>query len=206
MVNAGGKILRKVIVIILIVATIGNVMALPEILDIFNTKYNTAGTRLDSCDTCHIQGVQNATNLNPYGMDIKDNLSKENVLILVEPLDSDKDGFTNIEEIRNLTFPGNKIDFPGVIGVTNTPIVIMKSRGTIIANENTNNANENTSIEIANESVSGNIGSGDVGGIKVSGNGGKIGDTTIKGVPGLGAIYIISIFIFILLIRERFIW
>lgn len=114
-----------------IVMIIGSVSALPEILDGFNSKYNTIGTRLDTCDTCHISGkpqkpacdevchVPNKPNkepdsLNPYGMSIKNNLNIpiSDALTTIENLDSDGDKFTNIDEIHNLTFPGDKNDKP----------------------------------------------------------------------------------------------
>ena len=122
------KILVSILVITLIV---GNAAALPEILDVFNAKYDTRGTRLDTCETCHIsnkdrkstcdelchvpnkaQKVEN--NLNQYGVSVKKNLDIEIPLALskIEYLDSDSDGFTNIAEIDSLTFPGNKKDFP----------------------------------------------------------------------------------------------
>lgn len=122
------RILVSILVITLIIS---NAVALPEVLDVFNAKYNTRGTRLDTCETCHIsnkdrkstcdelchipnkaQKVEN--NLNRYGMSVKKNLNIEIPLALskIETLDSDSDGFANIEEIDSLTFPGDKKDFP----------------------------------------------------------------------------------------------
>jgi len=105
------------------------VYALPEMLDSFNIKYDTFKTKLDTCNLCHIPGkTQKMTcetcktpgrpekdiGLNPYGMAIKNNLDNEmnRAFNNTEILDSDKDKFTNIEEIRNLTLPGDKKDFP----------------------------------------------------------------------------------------------
>lgn len=120
--------------IVIIAVLIGIVSALPEIQEGFDMKYKTSGTKLDTCDLCHIPGkpqqpsydeilhinkkvvrsqmVEN--NLNPYGITIKDNLDQgiEMALTRVEINDSDKDGFTNLDEINNLTFPGNKKDLP----------------------------------------------------------------------------------------------
>lgn len=114
-----------------IVMIISTASALPEILDVFNRNYNTIGTKLDSCDICHISGkpkiskfeevyhipgkpARENNSLNSYGMNVKDNLNIEidKALTKIEGLDSDGDKFTNIDEIRNLTFPGEKKDFP----------------------------------------------------------------------------------------------
>jgi hypothetical protein len=126
--------IKLIIISILVIATMTiTVSALPEILDGFNNKYHTRGTRLDSCDTCHIpdkpkrlscdeichvpnkpEKIENKNSLNPYGLDIKNNLNLgiSGALGAVENLDSDEDRFSNIDEIRNLTFPGSKNDFP----------------------------------------------------------------------------------------------
>lgn len=115
--------------IVTIVVIIGTATALEEILDGFNAKYDTYKTKLDTCDTCHIYGKpkkascevchvpdkpEKEITLNPYGMVIKDNLNVpiSQALTVVETLDSDKDGSTNVDEIHNLTFPGSKNDKP----------------------------------------------------------------------------------------------
>jgi hypothetical protein len=80
----------------------------PEYLADFNKKYGTQGTRLDSCDTCHTTS-QDADHLNPYGADVR----KANFDFgAIEGVDSDGDGFTNIDEIKATTFPGNPNDNP----------------------------------------------------------------------------------------------
>ena len=123
------KISMMLISIVVIVMIIGTVSAHPEILDGFNTKYNTFGTKLDTCDTCHIpkkpqkpvceevchvpnKPSKEVSNLNPYGVSIKNNLNIEisQALSKIENLDSDGDKFADIDEIHNLTFPGNKND------------------------------------------------------------------------------------------------
>lgn len=136
------RILLSIIVVIMMIST---VTALPEMLNSFNTKYYTQGTRLDTCDTCHISGraqkpvcdelchipnnisnnirnkfqkeipqKENSQSLNPYGMALKahSNIGMPLALAVIEKLDSDGDGFTNIDEIHNLTFPGDSNDFP----------------------------------------------------------------------------------------------
>jgi len=95
-------------------------------LDTFNDVYGTAGTRLDTCNTCHTTG----RSMNLYGTRLKsefsgmmnqrgETLTKEQTwdafraaLRTVEELDSDNDRYSNIEEIRALTFPGEPADHP----------------------------------------------------------------------------------------------
>ena len=75
----------------------------------FEANYpSSVGTRIDQCLVCHTTNF-NFTR-NPYGTDYEKNGHNFNI---IEPLDSDGDGFTNINEIRNLTFPGDAKDFPG---------------------------------------------------------------------------------------------
>jgi hypothetical protein len=76
-----------------------------DFLEDFNDTYGTAGTRLDSCITCH-----STINLNPYGDDFQDNGFSFDA---VDPMDSDDDGFSNITEINARTFPGDPADVPG---------------------------------------------------------------------------------------------
>jgi hypothetical protein len=78
--------------------------AKPNFLTSFNQHYDTAGTRLDSCATCH-----NGEARNPYGRAYSG--SGRN-FAAIENLDSDGDGFTNLAEINALTFPGNPDDHP----------------------------------------------------------------------------------------------
>ena len=95
-------------------------------LDSFNSVYGTAGTRLDTCKTCHSTG----RSTNSYGSHQKsefasmitsraENLTEERsldafraVLRGIEELDSDNDGYSNMEEIRARTFPGDPGDHP----------------------------------------------------------------------------------------------
>ncbi len=79
------------------------------------TSYPTlSGTKMDSCQTCH---TNNVPDLNPYGQAYRDN--GHNFLAL-ELLDSDGDGWSNIDEIRAVTFPGDRADHPPA-GATATP-------------------------------------------------------------------------------------
>jgi hypothetical protein len=59
------------------------------------------GTALDACSLCHV-GETNYR-LDAYGRAFDDSRRD---FAAIEDLDSDGDGFTNIEEIAALTFPG----------------------------------------------------------------------------------------------------
>lgn len=81
----------------------------PEYMGQFNSKYDTRGTKLDSCMTCHTSQAGGAENLNPYGSDFAKN---NHDFGAAEGLDSDGDGFKNIDEIKAETFPGDPNDNP----------------------------------------------------------------------------------------------
>ena len=76
------------------------------VLDDFTAAYlSTAGTALDNCSTCHTS----VPALNSYGAALKAGGMN---FAAIEGLDSDGDGFSNLQEIRNLTNPGNAGDRP----------------------------------------------------------------------------------------------
>ena len=95
-----------IILLVAVVALMGAPMASakPSFLTSFNQHYDTAGTRLDSCATCH-----NGEARNPYGRAYSG--SGRN-FAAIENLDSDGDGFTNLAEINALNFPGKPDDHP----------------------------------------------------------------------------------------------
>jgi len=73
----------------------------------FATKYGVKGTPLDACKTCHVSSSN--SKFNKYGTAInrkRATLSVAQALRKVQRLDSDRDTFTNLQEIRALTFPG----------------------------------------------------------------------------------------------------
>jgi hypothetical protein len=79
----------------------------PDHMNAFNSKYNTYGSKLDSCLTCHQSAAAAKDNLNPYGTDFA---GANHDFGAIEPKDSDGDGVTNIDEIKKGTFPGNPGD------------------------------------------------------------------------------------------------
>lgn len=88
--------------------------ATPEHSEEFNEKYDTRGTRLNSCTTCHSSSTPSKENLNPYGVDFHE----AHDFGAIEQFDSDGDGFTNIDEIKALTFPGDPADSPSTATTT----------------------------------------------------------------------------------------
>jgi mono/diheme cytochrome c family protein len=93
-------------------------MAIPPFLKVFESTYNIKeGSNLHkaSCGVCHTRAPQ----LNPYGQDVKKQLQAAKAKVLtpemlkkIEKLDSDKDGATNIAEIKADTLPGDPSSKP----------------------------------------------------------------------------------------------
>lgn len=90
------------------------VQARSSYLSTFNTTYGTANTKLDSCGTCH---ASSTSTWNAYGNDVKANIASgiSKALSIVEPLDSDGDKFSNLDEINALSLPGDPKDVPAVV-------------------------------------------------------------------------------------------
>ena len=88
-------------------------------METFKTHYpGIANTKLDSCTTCHTATIPMT---NPYGAAYLLNGRNDAALSTLEPLDSDGDGWTNLEEINALKFPGDSADQPPTHTPTNTP-------------------------------------------------------------------------------------
>ena len=86
----------------------------------FNAQYPSFG---GSCNVCHTGG----STTNPYGTDLADAGATANNISsatfeAVEGLDSDRDGFTNIQEINAKKFPGDAASSPGVAITITAPI------------------------------------------------------------------------------------
>ncbi|MGV8076767.1 MAG: hypothetical protein ACP5N0_05675 [Methanosarcina sp.] len=100
----------KLIIILLlaVVALMGAPMvsAKSSYLASFNQQYDIGGTRLDSCTTCH-----NGEAINPYA---RAYLGSGRNFESIETLDSDKDGFPNLDEVKALNFPGDPNDHPQI--------------------------------------------------------------------------------------------
>jgi len=102
---------------------ISTATAIPELLDAFNHKYGTSKSKLNTCTICHMPEFskedscgnchsflkyEKGKNLNQYGKDLRKNknMSLDKAFSKIESLDSNKDGISNIAEIKNKTNPG----------------------------------------------------------------------------------------------------
>lgn len=116
------KILVILVITIMAFAGVQHSLANIFIKGTFTGLYDVSGTKLDSCQTC-MASTTPPVSWNAYGTDLRSDIdfsrtNPEQAMRNIESLDSDGDGFTNIEEIRNLTFPGDPSDFP----VSETPL------------------------------------------------------------------------------------
>ncbi|MCD4807428.1 MAG: hypothetical protein K8R13_07660 [Methanococcoides sp.] len=100
------KIITVLLLAMILLISAPTVSAKHSYLEDFNQQYDTGDTKLDSCDTCH--EVQDIESINPYGEAYHQNGKN---LASIEALDSDGDGFTNLDEINALTFPGDANDY-----------------------------------------------------------------------------------------------
>ncbi len=101
------KVFPTLFVIVSISAISFSAYAVPARLAAFKALYGTAGTSLDTCLVCHTipdPSVLNGAPRNPYGLAL---FNSGYLFAAVEPLDSDGDGFNNIQEITARTFPGD---------------------------------------------------------------------------------------------------
>lgn len=105
-----GKIFALTVLAMSIAFTAGIAQAKDSYLAAFNKKYGTQKTKLNTCTVCHTTG----SNLNVYGIAFatRHTGTVPKALKVIQPLDSDKDGFTNIAEIKARTFPGKKTSHP----------------------------------------------------------------------------------------------
>jgi len=108
----------KFITSILIIGIVAMVFAMSTYGKVFNTTYKvSAGSKLakSKCMLCHTSTKASGKDLNPYGTDLqialRANKTKKitsEILKSIEKKDSDKDGKTNLEEIKAGAFPGIK--------------------------------------------------------------------------------------------------
>ena len=89
------------------------VQAHPAFLRAFKAQYPK--TTLNDCLICHAN--QDDYERNAYGQDVENNISKGVPNFkAIEQLDSDGDGFTNIQEINAGSFPGDPTSVPAPVG------------------------------------------------------------------------------------------
>ena len=82
-------------------------LALSSIKSSFNTQYGTAGTSLDTCNTCHSPSLFDIGGSNPVNYYGRDLFNSGINFVSIEGTDSDGDGYTNLAEINARTFPGD---------------------------------------------------------------------------------------------------
>ncbi len=116
--------IRILLAICFALGSLGVVHANSSVLSRFNSTYGTSGTVLDTCITCHTSG----SSFNPYGAALS---AASDNFQAIENVDSDGDGYTNIQEIMARTFPGDPTSHPtsgggggGGGGTDSTPPVI----------------------------------------------------------------------------------
>jgi hypothetical protein len=130
-------------VLLVIIILLGSpiVTARPAYLEAYNQQYDIEDTKLDACLSCH-NSPNGGGARNPYGMAYGEN---DRDFASIESLDSDGDGFTNLEEINALTFPGDPADYPQAASevpsetgvnetdptdqTTNTPVPVNEDQG-----------------------------------------------------------------------------
>jgi hypothetical protein len=105
----------------LTVGVVGLAYGLSSYLNQFKTKYpGSAATIGASCVLCHIPPGTSLNNLNSYAQAFAN--SGYN-FTTVEPLDSDGDGFSNIQEISAGTYPGDAASHPAAATDATPPTV-----------------------------------------------------------------------------------
>ena len=98
------KKISVLIALTFILGFAGSVLADQAALNTFNNHYNKSY----GCNLCH---TANPPARNPYGAELVLPVTGPQ-LIAIEGLDSDGDGFTNIQEINARRLPGNPNDHP----------------------------------------------------------------------------------------------
>ncbi len=88
-----------------------------------NTYPQVAGTQLDSCNVCHTSIPQR----NAFGEDYR---THGHNFQAIELLDSDGDGYNNLEEIQAFTLPGDPGSYPGAASTSTPAPTATPSRGT----------------------------------------------------------------------------
>ncbi len=97
------------VVFVAMLLLVPQVMARPNYLLKFESTYPAAaGSRINVCNLCH-NSPSGGDARNSYGLSYA--LTGNN-FAAIENTDSDGDGWTNLQEIKSLTFPGNATDHP----------------------------------------------------------------------------------------------
>ena len=105
--------MKKTILAVLMLVTLAPALALakPGLNKKFVANYpNAKKLAAISCMVCHDN--EDSYSLNTYGMDLQKTMKTGLSFVAIEGLDSDGDGFTNIEEIKADVAPGDKAAAP----------------------------------------------------------------------------------------------
>lgn len=105
------NIIAAILLVMIMLPALPIAAARPAYLEAFRQQYDIEGTRLDTCLTCH-NNPGGGGSRNPYGLAFAESGRDFGS---IETIDSDGDGFTNLEEINALTFPGDPADYPQAI-------------------------------------------------------------------------------------------
>lgn len=127
----------------LVVGAFSVAYGLSSYLTSFNATYGTSGTALSTCSLCHPGG--DTSQFNPYGLDY----ANAGSFAAIESLDSDGDGFTNIDEIRAGTFPGDATSHPTAADTTRPVVsafVIPASASSLVISVTTFTATDNVAV------------------------------------------------------------
>jgi hypothetical protein len=107
--------LRWLIIVFMVCAVPLTTHAISNYKTSFNTRYGTAGSRLDTCMVCHDTDPADMS-FNSYGNAVLARREMGNniatALANTESPDSDNDGSSNLTEIQARTFPGDPNDKP----------------------------------------------------------------------------------------------
>lgn len=114
MLNGSHLFWLAVIVVVVVVGVATWAAATPQSITLFKLVYSPReGSDLTraNCLVCHSKMPPSKVDLNPYGKDLQKALAgkaiDEKFLRAIEKLDSDKDGVSNIDEIKAGTLPGD---------------------------------------------------------------------------------------------------
>ncbi len=110
---------RILLAAVIATATLASAYGLSSYMSSFESTYPAAvGSTIDTCTLCHSSMSTYARN--SFGSDFA---AAGHSFKAIESLDSDGDGFTNLEEIKALTFPGNASSKPSPPSDTTAPTV-----------------------------------------------------------------------------------
>lgn len=111
-------ITKEIIAFVAMLLVVPQVMARPSYLSTFESTYpEAAGSKIDVCNLCH-NSPRGGDARNPYGLSY---VSSGQNFAAIENMDSDGDGWTNVQEIKSMTFPGDANDHPTTTPAPKSP-------------------------------------------------------------------------------------